>query len=80
MIELPQQQTLPPTPTPYIPPPDVEIVNMPELSLWDSAPMAVGFWNEMQPHVILFQALVIIFLVGMLIMMITRIINRETME
>lgn len=83
MFEYPQQ--IPPTPMPYVRPPDVSIVEMPEMSLWDSAPMAVGFWNEMQPYTVLFQAIIIIFMAGAVLIFIMKAVNarttsRETME
>ena len=51
---------IPPTPTPYVPDPGVQIIEIPDMSLWDSAPSAVGFWNRVPEATTLFQALLII--------------------
>ena len=74
----PYPEQLPPTPTPHIPSPNIDIVQMPEMSLWDSAPMAVGFWNSLEPYTILFQAIIIIFMAGGVLIFIMKAVNFRT--
>ncbi|MEO0565106.1 MAG: hypothetical protein AAF125_23565 [Chloroflexota bacterium] len=71
---------IPPTPTPYVVPPDASSADftMPDISLWDSAPTAVGIWNEIGPATTVFQALIIIAIATALIFLFANMINRET--
>jgi len=67
---------IPPTPTPFIPDPNAVIINMPNISLWDSAPLAVGFWNSFPTATTLFQALIIIGIASVFVTAFIRIANR----
>jgi len=70
---------MPPTPTPM-----PVVTSAPitfDFSLWDSAPTSVGVWN-MAPDVITvaFQALLLLFLIGLVVMIVIKLISKFTSE
>ena len=70
---------MPPTPTPL---PNVTTAPiMVDISLWDSAPTAVGVWNMAPDFVtITFQSLIILFLVLAVVMLVVKVVNRLTTD
>jgi hypothetical protein len=67
-----------PTPTPL---PDYSTAPIEiDISLWDSAPTAVQFWNTLPEATVAFQGIIILFLAMAIIMMLIGIGNRITTD
>lgn len=69
-----------PTPTPL--PAAVSPITMPDISLWDSAPTAISFWNHatFAIAVTALQGIIIIGLALAIIAMLQNIINEITTD
>jgi hypothetical protein len=66
---------IPMTPTPL--PPGIEPLSMPDVSLWDSAPIAIQMWNNpsVSAAVLALQAIIVLGLVLAIGWMIMNAIN-----
>lgn len=71
---------IPPTPTPL--PMGVSPITPPDVSLWNSAPDAIQFWNMIGAYdiTIAFQGLIIAGMVFSIFMVVLRLMNRLTSD
>jgi hypothetical protein len=68
----------PPTPTPIPIDPNAVVVEMPDISFWDSAPHSIQTWNAFTEITVLFQGLLIVGLAALILMLLVNLLSQIT--